>query len=153
MNQIEMATLPLRTADLLEESTEKGWREMPAKTTIGHVHLHVKNLARAKMFYHKILGLNLTTTYPGAYFFAARRYHHHVAVNTWLGSDISPAQTQKIGLNHFAVRLSSIGEYEKILSLLSKYNMIIDEVSYISERNKSAFVQDINGIKILLYTE
>ena len=39
------------------------------------------------------------------------------------------------------------------LSLLSKYNMIIDEVSYISERNKSAFVQDINGIKILLYTE
>ena len=67
--QIEMATLRLNKDDMLKESTEKGWSEMPAKTTIGHVHLHVRDLQKAMKYYHEILGLNLTTSYPGAYFF------------------------------------------------------------------------------------
>jgi catechol 2,3-dioxygenase len=66
-----MATLPLNTDDLLKESTEKGWVGMPVGTVIGHIHLHVSDLSNAMKFYHDILGFNLTTTYPGAYSFAA----------------------------------------------------------------------------------
>ena len=51
-NRIEMATLPLNTKNLLRESTDKGWKEMPSKTTIGHIHLHVQDLAKAMKFYH-----------------------------------------------------------------------------------------------------
>ena len=50
----------------------------PTKTSIGHVHLHVSNLTKAKKFYQEILQINHTATYPGAYFFAANKYHHHV---------------------------------------------------------------------------
>ena len=64
-----MATDRLDTEDLLRESTASGWKAMPAKTEIGHVHLHVRNLAKAMKFYREILGLNLTATYSGAYFF------------------------------------------------------------------------------------
>ena len=66
--QLQMATLPLDTEDLFQQSTEQGWTGMPARTAIGHVHLHVSNLSNAMKFYHEILGLNLTTTYPDAYF-------------------------------------------------------------------------------------
>ena len=44
--RVGMATLQLDTGDLLKESTEKEWKHMPAGTTIGHVHLHIKDLGR-----------------------------------------------------------------------------------------------------------
>jgi catechol 2,3-dioxygenase len=69
-SRVRMATNSLDTEDLLRELTASGWKSMPVKTVIGHVHLHVRNLAKAMMFYREILGLNLTATYPGAYFFA-----------------------------------------------------------------------------------
>ena len=92
-NTVRIITEPLNVQDLLKEPTEKDneWNGLPPGTTIGHVHLHVSNLAKAKRFYNEILGLNHTATYPGAYFFAANRYHHHVATNTWLGENIPPA--------------------------------------------------------------
>ena len=68
-SRVRMATDRLDTEDLLRESTASGWKAMPAKTEIGHVHLHVRNLAKAMKFYREILGLNLTATYSGAYFF------------------------------------------------------------------------------------
>jgi catechol 2,3-dioxygenase len=56
--------------------------------------LHVSNLLNAVKFYHEILGLSLTTTHRGAYFFATWRYHHHIATNTWLGTNILPASPE-----------------------------------------------------------
>jgi catechol 2,3-dioxygenase len=67
--QVEMTTLPLNTTNLLKEATEKGWKEMPDKTTIGHIHLHVSDIAKAMKFYHEILGLQLTAAIPTASFF------------------------------------------------------------------------------------
>ncbi|HZB80799.1 MAG TPA: VOC family protein, partial [Nitrososphaera sp.] len=88
--QVEMATLPLNTTNLLKETTERGWKEMPDKTRIGHVHLHVSDIAKAMKFYHEILGLQLTAAIPSASFFAVGGYHHHIATNTWLGTGIAP---------------------------------------------------------------
>ena len=147
-NRIEMATLPLNTSDLLKESTDKGWKEMPSKTTIGHVHLHVKDLAEALKFYHEILGLNLTATIPSAAFFAAGKYHHHIAVNTWLGTNILPASPQGIGLSHFSIELPSKAEYERLVRQLSRYGIGIEDLS-----ERSVFVQDMDGIRVRLQHE
>jgi catechol 2,3-dioxygenase len=147
-NRIEMATLPLNTSDLLKESTDKGWKEMPSKTTIGHVHLHVRDLAEALKFYHEILGLNLTATIPSAAFFAAGKYHHHIAVNTWLGTDILPASPQGIGLNHFSIELPSKAEYERLVRQLSRYGIGIEDLS-----ERPVFVQDMDGMRVRLQHE
>jgi catechol 2,3-dioxygenase len=40
----------------------------------------VSNLDHAIDFI-EILGLNYTATFPGAYFFAANRYHYNIATN------------------------------------------------------------------------
>jgi catechol 2,3-dioxygenase len=138
-----MATLRLNTDNILKESTEKGWREMPAKTTIGHVHLQVRDLEKAMKYYHEILGLNLTTSYPGAYFFAAGRYHHHIATNTWLGTGIASASPESVGLNHFSIELPNKDAFTRSLRQLSRYDLAVSDLS-----EGSVFVQDMDGIKV-----
>jgi len=91
--QIEMATEPLDLDKLL--ATNQGQSPLPPhvppKTDLGHIHLHVSDLAAAERFYHEFLGLAVTQrSYPGALFFSAGGYHHHVAVNTWAGELSAP---------------------------------------------------------------
>jgi catechol 2,3-dioxygenase len=143
--QVEMATLPLNTTDLLKEATEKGWKEMPDKTTIGHVHLHVSDIAKAVKFYHQILGLQLTAVIPRASFFAAGGYHHHIATNTWLGTGIAPASSESIGLNHFSIELPSKQELVTLIGIFSRRNMAAMRGD-LSDR--TVFVRDMDGIKI-----
>ena len=48
------------------------------------VHLHVGDLTRTDAFYHRALGLDKTVwSYPGALFFSAGGYHHHLGTNIW----------------------------------------------------------------------
>jgi catechol 2,3-dioxygenase len=143
--QVEMATLPLNTTDLLKEATEKGWKEMPDKTRIGHIHLHVSDIAKAMKFYHEILGLQLTAAIPTASFFAANGYHHHIATNTWLGTGIAPASSESIGLNHFSIELSNKEEVARLIDLFSRRNIAVLRSGLL---DKSVFVRDMDGIKI-----
>ena len=55
---VHMVTEPLNVQDLLKESTgvDNQWNGLPPNTSIGHVHLHVSNLAKAKKFYHRDFG-------------------------------------------------------------------------------------------------
>ena len=63
---------------------------LPDGTVVGHVHLKVGDIARAKAFYVDTLGFDVTAEVPGALFVSAARYHHHMAMNTW--------QTPGVGL-------------------------------------------------------
>ena len=149
-NQVEMATLPLNTAGLLKETTVNGWKEMPAKTTIGHVHLHVRDTEKARRFYQEILGLQLTARIPSAFFFAADGYHHHVAANTWLGTDIAKAAPESVGLNHFVVKLSNKEEFAKLLDRVADRNISLERID---SSESSVVVHDADGIKIRLQCE
>jgi catechol 2,3-dioxygenase len=149
--KVRMATVKLDTDDLLRESTASGWRAMPAETIIGHVHLHVSNLAKAMVFYHDMLGLSHTATYPGAYFFAAGRYHHHIATNIWLGTNIQLASSEEIGLNHFSIKLPNEEQYQKTMEQLRQYK-IDTPWNVRSSGSKSAFFRDTDGITIQLYS-
>jgi catechol 2,3-dioxygenase len=151
-SRVRMATDRLDTEDLLRESRASGWKAMPAKTVIGHVHLHVRNLAKAMKFYREILGLNFTATYPGAYFFAADKYHHHIATNIWLGTSIQLASSEHIGLNHFGIALPNKEQYEKTTEQLRQYKIETLQHEQSKGSSKSVFVRDMDGITIRLYT-
>jgi catechol 2,3-dioxygenase len=82
--QLVMATDPLDMRGVMDEAGGEPWTGMPSGTVIGHVHLHVGDLARAEAFYHEALGLDkVVWSYPGALFLSAGGYHHHLGVNTW----------------------------------------------------------------------
>jgi catechol 2,3-dioxygenase len=85
--ELMMATDPLDVGALVRVAAGVPWTGMPAGTTIGHVHLHVGDLKTASAFYSETLGFDRTVwSYPGALFFAAGAYHHHLGTNTWAGA-------------------------------------------------------------------
>jgi catechol 2,3-dioxygenase len=151
-SRVRMVTDRLDTEDLLRESKASGWEAMPAKTVIGHVHLHVRNLAKAMKFYREILGLNFTATFPGAYFFAAGKYHHHIATNIWLGTNIQLASSQHVGLNHFGIELPNKEQYEKTTQQLRQYKIETPQYGQSNGSSKSVFLRDVDGITIRIYT-
>jgi len=116
-NQVVMAIEPLDMEGLLAEST-KPWNGFPSDTSIGHVHLHVSNLAKAKKFYSEVLGLSITASMKGVLFFAAGKYHHHIATNTWLGEDIPHASTEFAGLDYFTIQFSSKDKLDDMIKKL-----------------------------------
>jgi catechol 2,3-dioxygenase len=82
--QLLMATDPLDVASLLSDAGDETWTGAPRGTTIGHVHLYVRDLTQASAFYHDALGLDkIVWSYPGALFLSAGGYHHHLGTNTW----------------------------------------------------------------------
>lgn len=82
--EVVMTTDPLDIADLLAVGQDGAWTGAPEGTTIGHVHLHVGELSSAERFYRRALGFDIAvSSYPGALFFSAGGYHHHLATNVW----------------------------------------------------------------------
>jgi catechol 2,3-dioxygenase len=105
-SRVGMFTAPLDLRALLE--TVRGQERRPRSSTglvVGHVHLHVGDLARALAFYGDALGLERMTSLPGAEFLAAGGYHHHLAVNTWAGEGVGPAPPGTVGLRRWTIVL------------------------------------------------
>ncbi|MDP9349336.1 MAG: VOC family protein [Gemmatimonadota bacterium] len=85
--ELMMATDPVDVEGLVRAAGDERWRGMPAGTVIGHVHLHVGDLARASAFFSDALGFDrMVWSYPGALFLGAGGYHHHLGTNTWAGA-------------------------------------------------------------------
>ena len=82
--QLAMATEPLDVDSVIAAAKGERWTGAPPGTTIGHVHLYVRDLEEAERFYHEGLGLDkIVWSYPGALFLSAGGYHHHLGTNTW----------------------------------------------------------------------
>jgi catechol 2,3-dioxygenase len=101
--ELQLATLPLDHASLLEAGAGTPWRGLPAGTRMGHVHHFVGDLVAAERFYVGGLGFGVTTrAYPGALFVAAADYHHHVGLNTWAALR-PPAGPDDAGLDEWVL--------------------------------------------------
>ena len=82
--ELAMATDPLDVVSLGAAGRGEPWTGAPTGTAMGHMHLHVGDLDEARRFYHHALGFDVIVwSYPGALFFSAGGYHHHLGANTW----------------------------------------------------------------------
>lgn len=102
---IRMASDPLDVDGIIESADGAG--TLDASTRFGHIHMHVTSLLEAERFYEHDLGMRRVTTFPGALFYAAGDYHHHVAANTWAPSD--PAPEGATGLIDYTFRTPTGG--------------------------------------------
>jgi len=76
--------LALGRIDIIASAGGVAWTGLPAGTVMGHVHLHVGDLAAAEEFFHAGLGFDkMVWEFRGALFLSAGGYHHHLATNTW----------------------------------------------------------------------
>jgi catechol 2,3-dioxygenase len=92
--ELVMGTDSVDFRSLLTAGGDTKWTGMPAGTTIGHVHLHVGDIAAAGAFYGDAVGFDRTVwSLPSALFLSAGGYHHHLGTNIWAGPDATaPAE-------------------------------------------------------------
>jgi catechol 2,3-dioxygenase len=104
--ELMMATDPVDVAGLVRAAGDAPWTGMPAGTVMGHVHLHVGDVARASAFYSEALGFDrMVWHYPGALFFGAGGYHHHLGANTWAGRGAGPPSDDEARLLEWTIEL------------------------------------------------
>ena len=73
-----------------------------AGTIIGHIHLHVTDLAATKAFYHNLLGFDIVAHMEkSALFISAGGYHHHIGLNTWAGVGAPLVPSDAPGLSYY----------------------------------------------------
>ncbi len=91
---------------------------LSAGAGVGHVHLHVADIAATRQFYHGVLGfevpMNLESV--GGAFFAAGGYHHHIGTNIWQGAGAPPPPSDATGLRYFTVVLPDHNELARLVA-------------------------------------
>ncbi|HLV24829.1 MAG TPA: VOC family protein [Gemmatimonadales bacterium] len=118
--QVFMVTETLDVNGLLEATGDTPWRGMPAGTRIGHVHLHVGDLALADAYYHNGLGFDrIVWGYPGALFLSAGGYHHHVGTNTWAAAQPA-ANEQDAQLLEWELKVPAATDVEQAAASLEQ---------------------------------
>lgn len=145
--QIQMDTLPLNLNVLIEElKDQNNWDGIHPLTDIGHIHLKVSDLKNAEMFYHKILGFDITSSaYPGALFFSTGGYHHHIGANTWKTRNGFPRPENSTGLISYTIQTPDKGYIEKVEQAAQKNNLLLRSLN-----GKSLELLDFDKNKIKL---
>ena len=91
---------------------------IPPETRVGHVHLHVRDVAEAVDFYHGILGfdvMGLAKEFQMG-FVSAGGYHHHLGLNTWQGVGAPPPPVDAVGLRYFTIDLPNQQAYDEVVA-------------------------------------
>ncbi len=101
--KVLMSTDPLDVQGLIRAGGRSAFdaARVPRGTTVGHVHLRVGGIAEAETFYRDVIGLDITSHYPGATFYATSGYHHHVATNIWRSRNAPKRSGRTTGLASF----------------------------------------------------
>jgi catechol 2,3-dioxygenase len=117
--ELVMATDPVDVDALVALAGDARWRGMPTGTSIGHVHLHVGDIAAAAAFYSEAVGFDrMVWSYPGALFLAAGGYHHHLGTNVWAGPNAQPAADDEPRLLEWTMQLPSASDVQAVTANL-----------------------------------
>ncbi|WP_423188743.1 VOC family protein [Alkalibacterium sp. f15] len=121
---------------------------LPAGTRIGHVHLAVADLEDSQYFYIETLGMQLKYEFGSqARFIAAGDYHHHIGLNTWLGTDLPKRNQFDLGLTRFTLSVPTSEELTALTEHLSAQGLAIDD-----EAETFITITDPNGIHVTVTT-
>lgn len=110
-------------------------------TSMGHVHLSVKNIREASVFYQESLGLEDKFTIPHASWIASGTYHHHLAVNEWGGKNLVRTKHGMVGLAYYVVEVEN---KEFLVNLFTQAQDWQEQLRWISSSEFS--VTDKDGI-------
>jgi catechol 2,3-dioxygenase len=126
--ELMMATDPVDVAGLVRAAGDAPWSGMPAGTVIGHVHLHVGDIATSAAFFSEALGFDRTVWhYPGALFLGAGGYHHHLGTNIWAGSGAAPPPDDEARLLEWTIELPDAVSLAGAGESLTRAGYTVDE--------------------------
>jgi catechol 2,3-dioxygenase len=90
----------------LTDTTRDHYDAAPKALRIGHMHLRVGDVARARGFYEGIIGMERTRERAGAAFLSSGRYHHHLGINVWQSQGARARNVAETGLAWFSLAVA-----------------------------------------------
>ncbi|SHN27096.1 VOC family protein [Gracilibacillus kekensis] len=127
-DQVAMAVDPLDFEDLLKEGQQGAWQGLPAQTLMGHIHLHVANMAETKTFYEKGLGFETVSRFGDqALFISTGKYHHHIGLNTWNGVGAPPPSENSVGLASYTLTYPSKQALDEVVFNLTAIGVPVEQ--------------------------
>lgn len=104
-DRINMVSEPLDYEGLIKLAGEDKWNKTPLDTIIGHIHLHVGDLDKAREFYCDGLGFDLAMEAgTSAIFLSTGGYHHHIGLNIWNGRNVEPLPDNSVGMKYYTLQ-------------------------------------------------
>lgn len=142
--QIIGVTDPMDASGMLDELSEIPVTfRLPQGSTLGHVHLSVKDALASSQLYQKVFNMENKMTIPSASWIASGNYHHHLAFNHWAGPKLYQRQANQPGLNYLTIEYSSEISFKATLKKAQFYDMTI-----LKQENNQFLLEDPNGIRI-----
>lgn len=125
--QIRMASLYIDPATYIRMYGASDKKK--SEIGMGHVHLKVGDIEKARAFYVDVLGFDITAQLPGALFISVGGYHHHIGVNTW---ESMGAQERgvSLGLKSYDIVLSQPDDLVWLTERLRQNDIIFEEGDY-----------------------
>jgi catechol 2,3-dioxygenase len=123
-NQVKMGSMYIDPVDYLERYIVL--EEKNTETTLGHIHLKVGDIEKARTFYVDILGFEITAQMPHALFISVGGYHHHIGMNTWESFGASERKNT-LGLKNYEMNIVEKNDFKFILEQLKKNNIFYKE--------------------------
>lgn len=117
---------------------------------IGHVHLKVRDLERAREFYTKVLGLTITE-HLGRYLFLSYGHEHHDVALNEVGSEADRPKKTSVGLYHFAIEVATLSEFKAFYYRLQRFNVLVRPRD--QGISKTLYFEDPDGNGIELYVD
>ena len=145
-SSVRMANEPVDLETLFKDADEE-WHGLAPGTTMGHIHLHVRDLDEAERFYCGVLGFDVMLRWPpSALFISAGGYHHHIGLNTWAGVGAPPPPSDSAGLENFEIVLPNEQARQDVLQRCKAAGIEMQEAE------DGIFLKDPsqNGIKLVI---
>lgn len=127
--EVELTVDPLNFEEILAEGNQqKPWEGLPTDTILGHIHLYVADLEQAEKFYIDGLGYDVVGRYgEQALFISTGKYHHHIALNTWMGVGAPAPSENAVGLKAFTVILENEVKRNEVVKQLENIGASVTE--------------------------
>jgi catechol 2,3-dioxygenase len=112
---------------------------------MGHIHLHVRDVAEAEAFYTGLVGFDRMVALAGsATFLSAGGYHHHLGANEWNGRGAAAPPEDAVGLRWYTIHLPTEGSKDIVLARLNEAGVKSEE------RDGAVFFRDPSHNGVML---
>lgn len=119
---------------------------------VAHIVITVRDLAKSRDFYTRVLGLTVMGELDGVVFLSAGRRDHHEIALAEVGAEAGAPKPTDVGMVHFAFRLRDEAD------LLEAYDTLLREeveISYTVNHGvtKSVYFFDPDGHEVEVYAD
>ncbi len=117
--------------------------KLSEKTSIGHIHLSVKDAKISSKLYQNVFGLDEKFAIPTASWIASGNYHHHLAFNNWAGPNLSKNQEDRPGISLLTIAYNDDNLFRDSLKKAQLY-----QLTFLEKQDHYYIIEDFDGIRI-----